>query len=310
MKPVFLLMGPTAAGKTDLALELVSALPLEIVSVDSAMIYKGLNIGSGKPPPEVLDRVPHHLVDVLDPGERYSAGQFVRDAARLIGEIRQRGKVPLLVGGTMLYFKALINGIADLPEADPLVRATINESASKYGWPAMHEELKKVDPSAAAKILPNDAQRIQRALEVFQITGRRLSELQVDNVRQSPNEDFVPLVWSPTDRKLLHERIAARFVRMMEDGFVEEVQRLFARKDLSRDLPALRAVGYRQLLAFLHGEISRDEAVVQGIAATRQLARRQLIWLRAGKNYQWFDSLELSAAARIKECVVKCLHAA
>jgi tRNA dimethylallyltransferase len=310
VKPVFLLMGPTAAGKTDLALELVGDLPLEIVSVDSAMIYKGLDIGSGKPLREILERVPHHLVDVLDPGERYSAGQFVRDAERLIGEIRQRGKVPLLVGGTMLYFKALINGIADLPEADSLVRATINETAERIGWPAMHEELKKIDPNAAAKILPKDAQRIQRALEVFQITGRRLSELQVDNVRQSPNEDFVPLVWSPTDRKLLHERIAARFARMMDEGFLEEVRRLFARKDLSRDLPALRAVGYRQLLAFLHGEVSQDEAVEQGIAATRQLARRQLIWLRAGKNYQWFDSLELSATARIKECVVKCLHAA
>jgi tRNA dimethylallyltransferase len=309
VKPVFLLMGPTAAGKTDLALDLVADLPLEIVSVDSAMIYKGLNIGSGKPSREILDRVKHHLVDVLDPGERYSAGQFVRDAERLIGEIRQRGKVPLLVGGTMLYFKALINGIADLPEADSLVRASINEAAAKNGWPAMHEELRKIDPAAAAKILPNDAQRIQRALEVFQLTGRRLSELQVDNVSQSPNEAFVPLVWSPTDRKLLHERIAARFVRMMEEGFLEEVQRLFARKDLSRDLPAMRAVGYRQLLAFLHGEISRDEAVEQGIAATRQLARRQLIWLRAGKNYQWFDCLELSAAGRIKECVVKCLHA-
>lgn len=303
-------MGPTAAGKTDLALDLVADLPLEIVSVDSAMVYKGLDIGSGKPPREVLERIPHHLVDVRDPSERYSAGQFVRDAERLFQEIRERGNTPLLVGGTMLYFKALIDGIADLPEADSAVRAAINEAAVAAGWPAMHEELRRIDPAAAQKILPNDAQRIQRALEVFRLTGRRLSELQVDNVRQTPNEDFVPLVWSPADRTVLHERIAARFMRMLEQGFLEEVHRLFARKDLSRDLPALRAVGYRQLLGFFHGETSQEEAVRLGIIATRQLARRQLIWLRAGKNYQWFDSLELSAAARIKECVVKCLHAA
>jgi tRNA dimethylallyltransferase len=302
-------MGPTAAGKTDLALELFAEFPVEIVSVDSAMVYRGLDIGTGKPSRETLERVPHHLVDMLDPGERYSAGQFVRDAHLLISDIRSRGKVPLLVGGTMLYFKALIHGIADLPEANEAIRAELNHRAADVGWPVMHAELACIDPSAAKKILPNDAQRIQRALEVYRVTGRRLSDLQVDNVRQSPKENFVSLVWSPADRAALYDRIAARFARMLEFGFVEEVQRLFARKDLSRDLPALRAVGYRQLLNHFYGEISRDEAVRQGIIATRHLARRQLIWLRASQAYEWFDSLELSGAARIKRRIAACLNA-
>lgn len=307
--PIFLLMGPTAAGKTDLALELVAEFPCEIISVDSAMIYRGLDIGAGKPSREILEQVPHHLVDVRDPSERYSAGQFVRDSQRLIAEIRERNKVPLLVGGTMLYFKALTQGLAELPEANPSVRAKLAERASIEGWPALHAELRGVDPIAAQKILPNDAQRIQRALEVFLVTGRRLSELQLENVRQTPNDNFVPLVWSPGIRAVLYDRIAARFARMLELGFLEEVQRLFARKDLSRDLPALRAVGYRQLLEFFAGDFSLDEAVRRGIIATRHLARRQLIWLRASNTYEWFDSLELSAVARIKDRIANCLQA-
>ncbi len=307
--PVILLMGPTAAGKTDLALELVETFPLEIVSVDSAMVYRGLDIGTGKPPHDILERVPHHLVDILDPSGRYSAGQFVRDAERLIGEIRARGKVPLFVGGTMLYFKALMYGLADLPEANPCVRADLNAQAENVGWPQLHAELTQVDPIAAQKILPNDAQRIQRALEVFRLTGRRLSELQVDTAKQALNEDFQPLVWAPSDRARLYERIAARFMRMVECGFVAEVQRLAARKDLSCDLPAMRAVGYRQLLEFVAGRHSEEEAIRQGIVATRHLARRQLIWLRASTAYEWFDSLELSALARIKGRIADCLRA-
>jgi tRNA dimethylallyltransferase len=307
--PVVLLMGPTAAGKTDLALELIEEFPFEIVSVDSAMIYRGLDIGTGKPSQSVLRRVPHHLVDILDPSERYSAGQFVRDAERLIGEIRGRNKVPLLVGGTMLYFKALTQGLADLPEADRTVRAELDSRAAAVGWPALHEELTKVDPVAARKILPNDAQRIQRALEVFRLTGRRLSELQAVNVRHPPKHEFIQLVWSPLDRAVLYERIAARFTRMMDAGFLEEVRRLAVRKDLSRDLPALRAVGYRQLLGYFAEEYSLEEAVRRGIVATRHLARRQLIWLRAGVEFEWFDSLELAATARIKGRISACLQA-
>ncbi len=308
MPPVILLMGPTAAGKTDLALELVQTFPLEIISVDSAMVYRGLDIGTGKPSCEILARVPHHLVNIIEPSERYSAGQFVRDVERLIVAIRARNKVPILVGGTMLYFKALTQGLADLPEANPTVRAELNERASRIGWPALHAELMQIDPIAAQKILPHDAQRIQRALEVCRLSGRRLSELQAEGVRQTPSHEYVPLVWSPTDRALLYERIAARFALMMARGFLAEARCLFARKDLSPDLPALRAVGYRQLFGYFSGIYSQEEAVRQAIVATRHLARRQLIWLRASPAFEWFDSLELSANARIKERVANCLQ--
>jgi len=199
--------------------------------------------------------------------------------------------------------------LADLPEADPSVRADLNADAERIGWRAMHAELTRIDPAAARKILPNDAQRIQRALEVFRLTGRRLSELQIENVRQTPNEDYLTLVWSPVDRNVLYERIADRFTRMMESGLVDEVQRLYARKDLSRDLPALRAVGYRQLLGHFYGDHSLEEGVRQGIVATRHLARRQLIWLRATSSYEWFNSLELSELARIKDRVAVRLQA-
>ena len=302
-------MGPTAAGKTDLALELANEFPVEIVSVDSAMIYRGLDIGTGKPSSEVLARVPHHLVDIRDPSERYSAGQFVRDARQLIDAIRSRSKIPLFVGGTMLYFKALTQGIADLPEADQAVRARLNERAQNLGWNALHAELAVVDPAAAKKILPNDAQRIQRALEVFMLTGRPLSDLHADGVRQTPTEDFISLIWSPIDRAALYERIAARFSSMMDRGFLDEVRRLFDRKDLSPDLPALRSVGYRQLRDYFSEGCSLPEAVRRGIVATRHLARRQMIWLRAGKGFEWFDSLELSEARRIKSRIAEGLRA-
>src|SRR5215831_17428858 len=309
MSPVILLMGPTAAGKTDLALKLVEEFPLEIISVDSAMIYRGLDIGTGKPARAILDRVPHHLVDILDPAERYSAGRFVRDARRLITEIHGRDRVPLLVGGTMLYFKALTQGLAELPEADASTRAELSARAARVGWPMLHEELQRVDPAAARKILANDAQRIQRALEVFYLTGRPLSDIHAATVGQTPTENFHKLSWSPSDRTVLYSRIEARFVQMLEKGFLTEVQRLHERKDLSRDLPALRCVGYRQLLDFVSGVCSLDDAVRRGIVATRHLARRQLIWLRAGRDFEWFDALELSATERIKRRIAETLRA-
>jgi len=297
------LIGPTAAGKTDLALRLIERFPFEIISVDSAMVYCGLDIGSGKPPRAVLERVPHHLVDICDPSERYSAGQFVRDAERAMAEIRARGKVPLLVGGTMMYFKALTEGIADMPSADPVVRAEIDARARVVGWPAMHAELAAIDPVAAKKILPNDAQRIQRALEVFRLTGSPLSTLHAKTVRQTLNDRALALVWSPVDRAALYDRIALRFQAMMAAGFVDEVRRLYERTDLSQDLPAIRSVGYRQLWDHLAGEYGIEEAIRLGVIATRQLARRQLIWLRAMQNLEWFDSLDPDADARIQRRV-------
>jgi tRNA dimethylallyltransferase len=307
--PVILLMGPTAAGKTDLALELAAEFPVEIISVDSTMVYRGLDIGSGKPDRDVLARVPHHLVDILDPSERYSAGQFMRDAQRLIDEIRARGKVPLFVGGTMLYFKALTQGLADLPPADPVVRAELDARGGCIGWPAMHAELVQVDPVAAQKILPNDAQRIQRALEVFRLTGKPLSALHAAAVRQSLNDDALTLAWSPVSREALYDRIAVRFERMMASGFLEEVYRLRARPDLSAELPALRAVGYRQLLGHLAGDYDLAEAVRLGVIATRHLARRQLIWLRAMPKINWFDSLDVATSVRIKSQIKEHISA-
>jgi len=296
-------MGPTAAGKTDLALDWCEQFPFEIVSVDSAMIYRGLDIGTGKPSRDVLMRVPHHLVDIRDPAESYSAGQFVRDARRLITEIRARNKVPLLVGGTMLYYRALVRGIADLPAANAEVRALIDAQARETGWPAMHAELAGIDPQAAARILPNDAQRIQRALEVYRLTGTPLSTLHAAAVGETPNEHYLSLVWNPAERGALYERIERRFRQMMAAGLLDEVRALTQRKDLSPELPALRSVGYRQLLGHLAGAYDLEEGIRLGIVATRHLARRQLIWLRSMGEVEWFDSLAAEAADRIKRRV-------
>ena len=307
--PVILLMGPTAAGKTDLALELAAEFPVEIISVDSALVYRGLDIGSGKPTRDVLACVPHHLVDILDPSERYSAGQFVRDASRLIDAIQARGKVPLLVGGTMLYFKALTHGIADMPPADPTIRAELDARGARIGWPAMHAELAQIDPISAQKILPNDAQRIQRALEVYQLSGTPMSALHAATVRQSLNANFLSLAWSPANRTALYDRIAMRFDAMMAAGFLAEVQRLHQRADLSPELPALRAVGYRQLWGHLDGKYDLQTAIELGVIATRQLARRQLIWLRAMPEVTWFDSLEVATKVHIKSQIKKHIAA-
>jgi tRNA dimethylallyltransferase len=277
----FALLGPTASGKSRLALELAARLgTLEIVSVDSAQVYRGLDIGTAKPTPAERAAVPHHLIDVADPAERYSAGRFRGDALRAIEEILERRKTPLLVGGTMLYFRALAQGLDAMPAADATVRAAISAEAAQRGWPALHAELARVDPKSAARIRPNDAQRIQRALEVRRITGKAISELQKGEPREPPFRlrTFVIL---PQDRAQLHRRIAERFERMLKDGFVEEVRRLRGNPALNADLPSMRCVGYREIWGFLEGLCSEAEMRERALAATRQLAKRQLTWLRA-----------------------------
>jgi tRNA dimethylallyltransferase len=284
-------MGPTASGKTALAIELVQRLPLEIVSVDSAQIYKTMDIGTGKPDAKTLTLAPHRLIDFLDPLESYSAARFCEDARREMADIRAAGKVPLLVGGTMLYFKALRDGLASMPAADERVRADILNQASAEGWAAIHTELAAVDPIAASRIHPNDPQRLQRALEVFRVSGRSLSDWQA---MQSPLPDggdaFVFLSIQPADRSVLHQRIERRFRQMLEDGLVEEVEALYARGDLGPELPSVRSVGYRQVWQYLSQEVGFDGMVERGIIATRQLAKRQITWLRSWPSLQNFDS--------------------
>jgi tRNA dimethylallyltransferase len=273
------LAGPTAAGKTAAALALADAIdrPVEIVSVDSALVYRGMDIGTAKPSADERARAPHHLIDILDPRDAYSAAQFTADATRLVGEIRARGALPLLVGGTMLYFKALIDGIDAMPAADATLRAAIEQEARERGWPALHAELARVDPATAARLPPNDAQRIQRALEVWRMSGRPLSSFHT--TRREAAKDLPLIALEPASRAWLHERIAARFDAMLEAGFVDEVRRLRARGDLHPGLPSMRCVGYRQAWAALD---AGDLALLRetGIAATRQLAKRQLTWLR------------------------------
>jgi tRNA dimethylallyltransferase len=278
--PVLILTGPTGAGKTDWALRLARELPLEIVSVDSALVYRGLDIGTAKPDRESRARVPHHLIDIRDPAESYSAGEFVADATGLAVEIRARGRVPLLVGGTMLYLRSLLRGIADLPHGSPELRRAIDARAARDGWPALHRELARVDPSAAARIHPNDPQRIQRALEVQQVTGQPISELQRATRAAAGFESAVCWALEP-DRARLQLRLAERFREMLARGFLDEVRALRARGDLTPEHPSMRAVGYRQLWAHLDGAGEFDDAVQRGIVATRQLVKRQLTWLRS-----------------------------
>ena len=283
-------MGPTASGKTDLALEFVRALPCDIISVDSAMVYRGMDIGTAKPGPEVLAEAPHRLIDILDPAESYSAARFRDDALAEMRKITAAGRVPLLVGGTMLYFDVLEHGISPLPSADPELRAELDARAVREGWPALHAELAQRDPSAAARIKPNDRQRIQRALEVCYISGRTLTELQASAVVESPEYSYLKVALSPAERSTLHESIARRFGTMMQHGFLDEVRRLHARGDLRADMPSMRAVGYRQLWEHLEGGTTLEEAVRRGIVATRRYAKRQLTWLRAERDVRWFQS--------------------
>lgn len=277
---VVALAGPTASGKSAASLVLAEALDAEIISVDSALVYRGMDIGTAKPTREELARVPHHLVDILDPAERYSAAVFAADARRLVREIRGRGRRVLLVGGTMLYFKALFEGLDAMPAADAHLRAELEQEAARRGWPALHAELATVDPVTAARLPPNDAQRIQRALEVWRATGVPLSHFHAGTERSAGLQPDVFLSLEPADRAWLHERIARRFDQMLAAGFLEEVRALRARGDLHAELPSMRCVGYRQAWEALDGAFALESLRERGIAATRQLAKRQLTWLR------------------------------
>ncbi|WNO08174.1 tRNA (adenosine(37)-N6)-dimethylallyltransferase MiaA [Teredinibacter sp. KSP-S5-2] len=285
---IIAIMGPTAAGKTDLAIALRNKLNAELISVDSALVYTGMDIGSAKPSKDELAAAPHRLIDIRDPGEPYSAADFCLDAKREIEDIIQQGKTPILVGGTMMYFKALREGLSDLPAADEQVRAAIEADAAQYGWPHIHAQLTQVDPDAAARIHPNHSQRLSRALEVYRVTGRPMSELQRMSVGGLMYDyQWVQMAVAPRDRGVLHERIARRFDLMLENGLLEEVRHLRERGDLHKDLPAIRAVGYRQVWEYLDGLVSYEEMREKGKAATRQLAKRQLTWLRGWDDLNW-----------------------
>jgi tRNA dimethylallyltransferase len=279
-RTAFALLGPTASGKSRLALELAGRHPIEIVSLDSAQVYRGMDIGTAKPSSAERAAVPHHLIDLAEPTERYSAGRFRADALRAIEGIFERKKIPLLVGGTMLYYRTLVQGLDEMPAADATIRENLNTEANVKGWPALHAELAKVDPQAAARIMPNDGQRIQRALEVWKITGRPISGLQKGGAGQLDFE-IKPFAIFPTDRGALHRRIAERFDRMLEAGFLDEVRALRGKYALEADLPSMRCVGYRQAWGFLEGESSEKDMRERAIAATRQLAKRQMTWLRS-----------------------------
>lgn len=302
-----LLAGPTAGGKSDLALALAEQVPVEIVSVDSSQVYRGFDIGAAKPDAATRARVRHHLIDIREPHESYSAGEFVVDALAAIRDIRGRGRMPLIVGGTMLYFNALLRGIAPLPTADPQTRARIDARAAEVGWSALHAELAMIDPDAAARIHPNDPQRIQRALEVHAISGRSISDWQRDTHSPIAGLKLLRHALVPADRALLHARIAERFERMMAAGFLAEVQNLRARPDLPRSAASLRAVGYRQLLAYLEGECDLQEAVRRGIIATRQLAKRQLTWINSDPGWGRIEPFDRQALAHwVDEAIFVC----
>jgi tRNA dimethylallyltransferase len=291
-----LLMGPTGSGKSDLAVQLAAALPLEIVSVDSALVYRGMDIGTAKPTAALRERVPHHLIDIRDPVDSYSAGDFTRDAISSMQDIWARGRQPLLTGGTMLYFHALSHGIAKLPAADPAVRAEIDAQAASEGWAALHRELAEFDPGAASRIHVNDPQRIQRALEVYRLTGETITKLQQNRVSVFADVAVTEIAVAPLERSDLHTRIEMRFDAMLDAGLLAEVRRFFERSDLTAEHPSMRAVGYRQMWRHLAGQCALSEARVQAIAATRQLAKRQLTWLRRRTRAQWFDSMHSEVA--------------
>jgi len=286
---VICLMGPTASGKTELAVELVQALPCDIISVDSALVYREMDIGTAKPGSDVLEIAPHRLIDICDPTETYSAARFRADALREMEKIFAKGRTPLLVGGTMLYYRALQYGLSKLPEADPAVRAQLEAEAARVGWKQMHQRLVQIDPVASARIHPNDPQRVQRALEVFELTGQTLTELQNRDGEQTLPYNLIKLARAPKDRTVLHQRIAKRFRQMLELGFEYEVKRLLARADITPNLPSMRSVGYRQMSAYLAGQYSYEQMVERGIIATRQLAKRQLTWLRSEQDIHWLD---------------------
>jgi tRNA dimethylallyltransferase len=287
--PALFLMGPTASGKTALAIDLRQRFPLDIISVDSALVYRGMAVGTAKPDADTLRRAPHALIDVRDPAETYSAAEFREDALLEMSKITNRGRVPLLAGGTMLYFKALSQGLARLPAASPGVRQALEAQAREIGWPAMHERLASRDPEIAGRIHPNDPQRISRALEVIELSGRKMSELQQEQEKQALDYRVLKIIVCPQARATLHERIETRFRQMLDEGFMDEMKALRKRGDLKRDMPSMRCVGYRQAWSFLEGEIDYDEMCRKALAATRQLAKRQLTWLRRETGPLWYD---------------------
>lgn len=289
ISPAIFLLGPTASGKSELALELAQEFPLEIVSVDSAQVYRYMDIGTAKPGVDIRRAVPHYLIDVVSPAHAYSAGQFRQDALEAMREIASRQKIPLLVGGTMLYFKALREGLSELPSANPELRAKIDSEAALRGWPEMHRELAALDPDAARRIDPNDSQRIQRALEVCRTTGRPFSEVQRERRAMPLPYRAIALALQPAERTELHRRIASRFSDMLQAGLIEEMQWLRRNFELHASLPAMRCVGYRQVWQYLEGEYDRPALEEKAVAATRQLAKRQLTWLRATRNVKFFD---------------------
>lgn len=295
---VFCLMGPTAAGKTDLAISLTERYPFEIVSVDSVMIYRGMNIGAAKPSLQQLAKAPHRLIDCIDPIEAYSAARFCEEAEVQCQEISQKGNIPLLVGGTMMYFKALQQGLSKLPVSVPAIRNAIIEQAAIKGWPAMHEQLQQIDPFSAQAINPNDTQRIGRALEVYELSGQTLSALTKQQTHKNARQ-FVNLALFPNERSWLHERINRRFVEMLKEGLIDEVKGLLNKWPLHKDLPSMRAVGYRQVLEYLDLGMSSQELVEKGAAATRQLAKRQLTWLRHWPEISCYDPLEPDFASKL-----------
>ncbi len=290
LPPVIMLMGPTASGKTALSLFLADNLPVEIVSVDSALVYRGLDVGASKPDQRILTQYPHHLIDICSPHTAYSAAAFRQNALQAMEDITRRGKIPLLVGGTMLYYRALIQGLSGLPGADQRVREKLGTFLSTEGLPAFHARLKKVDPEAAKKIHPNDPQRIQRALEVYEISGKPITQWWLEQKKETLPYAVTKIAVTTTERSLLHQRIELRFNEMLDQGFVAEVEKLRARGDLDLNKPAMRAVGYRQVWQHLDGDYSAEEMRRKGIIATRQLAKRQLTWLRSELDLHWFYS--------------------
>lgn len=308
LPPAILLLGPTASGKTDLALKLADQYPIDLISVDSALVFKDMNIGTAKPDTATLKRYPHALVDVITPEESYSAARFREDALTAMADSTARGRIPLLVGGTMLYIKALLEGLSDLPQADATLRADIDARARLLGWPALHQELAKLDPETAERLAPNDAQRIQRALEICLLSGRPASALYAEQQHQAaPPYRFLSLALLPSDRAWLHERIARRFKQMLQQGFVEEVEALRAKYRLNADLPSMRCVGYRQAWDMLEGTLPIKELEERGIYATRQLAKRQITWLTNSIACERFDCLQNNNADQIGRRVAEFL---
>lgn len=306
--PAIFLMGPTASGKTAAAVELAQHLPVELISVDSALVFRDMNIGTAKPDATTLHTAPHFLIDIIDPTKVYSAANFRADALRLMAEITARGNIPLLVGGTMLYYRALRFGLSELPQADESVRAEIDAEALKHGWPYMHSKLIQLDAETAARLKPNDSQRIQRALEICLVSGQKMSDLLK---QQQPYElpyRLIPIALVPSERKVLHERIATRFHNMLHDGLLNETEKLKQKYQLDANMPSMRCVGYRQAWQYLAGEITRDELHDQGIAATRQLAKRQLTWLRGMPDNIELDCLRPHLDKQVLETVKQHLN--